>query len=202
MKLRYPTNVGWKVFVSAITIIVSCALAPAYCQNQNSEVALLLQQTPNKGGTTSPMAGVYHFKVNSEVTLTAVPKQGYKFTYWMGDVSDQSAVSTVVYLDKPKVIVAIFEPTEYSVQSEQNTLSTSGGGGGGGLIATAPYISSGGGLNITTGSKNTTTVTVVSPTFPQGTQPIPEPATVILLTLGGIFVFAKRRPRKRHYSNQ
>lgn len=202
MKLHCPTYVGWKVFISAITIIVSCMFAPAYCQNQNSSVALLLQQTPNKGGTTTPTAGVYHFDLNSEVTLTAVPKPGYKFTYWMGDVSDQAATSTVVYLDKPKIIVAIFEQTEYSVQSEQDTLSAGGGGGGGGsLIATSPYIGSTGSMSSTTSSKKMTTVTVVSPTFPQGTYVIPEPATGILLTLGSVFVFARRR-RRRHYSNQ
>ena len=89
---------GSKILISALAIIVGWLFVPAYCQT--SDVALLLQQTPNKGGAITPDPGVYHYKQNSEVTLTAAPKPGYQFLYWIGDVSDSSAISTIVYLDK------------------------------------------------------------------------------------------------------
>ena len=70
MKPGGPPFVGWKGLITAIAIIAGCMFAPAYCQT--SDVSLLLQQTPAKAGATTPLAGVYHFELNSEVTLTAV----------------------------------------------------------------------------------------------------------------------------------
>ncbi|MHC4207590.1 MAG: InlB B-repeat-containing protein, partial [Planctomycetota bacterium] len=72
-------------------------------------MVLLLEQTPVKGGEITPVAGVHYFKPDSEVILTAVPKAGYKFIHWLGDVSDPTSANTVVYLNEPKVIIAVFE---------------------------------------------------------------------------------------------
>ena len=99
MKPGGPPFIRWRGLISAIAIIVCWLFAPAYCQTP--DVALLLQQTPSKGGAITPIAGVHHFELNSEITLTAVPKPGYQFLYWLGDVSDPGATKTVVYLDKP-----------------------------------------------------------------------------------------------------
>ena len=197
MKLCSPPFVGWRIYVSAIAIIAGWLFAPAYCQTPN--VALLLQQTPSKGGALTPIAGVYHFELNSEVSLTAVPKPGYQFVYWLGDVSEPGATNTIVYLDKPKIIVAIFEKAEFSTSraEESQTISSGGGGGGvagGGLMTNVVSYGQAGSLSTGSGGKRQQ---VIKPVYPNGNEVIPEPATVILLVLGSVFVFTRRNKKSR-----
>ncbi|MGD8786289.1 MAG: PEP-CTERM sorting domain-containing protein [Phycisphaerales bacterium] len=201
MKLCSPPFVGWRLYASALTIIVGCMLAPAYCQNPN--VALLLQQTPNKAGAITPTAGVYHFEQNSQVSLTAVPKPGFQFVYWLGDVSEPAATSTMVYLDKPKIIVAIFEKAEFGTLGAEESLAAPSGGGGGGmgggsLMTNAVSYGQNGGISGGSGGKKTQ---VVKPVYPNGNEPIPEPATVILLMLGSVLVFTRPNKKGRIHSN-
>jgi len=196
MKFGGPTFVGWKLVVLAITIITGGWLAPAHCQI--SDVALLLQQTPAKGGVMTPIAGVYHFELNSEVTLTAVPKPGYQFVYWLGDVSDPAATNTIVYLDKPKVIIAVFEQSEYGVlAAEEGMPGGGGGGGGGGLVTTVANYGQTGGMS---GGAGGVKPKLRKPVYSKGTEVIPEPATGVLLVLGSLFAFTRRGVKNRLYS--
>jgi hypothetical protein len=196
MKPGNPPFIGWRRLISAIAIIVGCLFAPAYCQT--TDVALFLQQTPAKGGVITPIAGVYHFELNSEVSLTAIPEPGYKFVYWLGDVSDPAATNTMVYLDKPKIIIAVFEQAEYGVLAGE--VGPSGGGGGGsGLVATVANYGPMGGMSAGTGGRKQKLQKPV--VYPKGIEVIPEPATGVLLVLGSLFAFARRRTKSRPYSN-
>ena len=130
-----------------------------------------------------------------EVFLSAIPNPGYQFVHWLGDVSDAKARSTVVYLNKPKVIVAVFGQSEYGAK---DILPAGGGGGGGsGLMPTAVNfvpqggISAGGGG----GKPQPGPVTYVIDTD-KTTPEVPEPATGVLLVVGSLFAFARRRGRK------
>jgi hypothetical protein len=185
---------GWKILISAVAIIVGLFFAPAYCQT--SDVALLLQQTPNKGGAITPDAGVYHFKQNSEVTLTAAPKPGYQFVYWIGDVSDPSAISTMVYLDKPKIIIAVFEQGGYGVPAVEKGISGGGGGGGGGsgFISPAMTFGQAGSISGVAGGVKTK---IYKSAYPKSNEVIPEPATGVLLIFGSLFALVRRRTKGR-----
>ena len=195
MKPSGPTFVGWRRLISAIAIIVGCLFAPAYCQTP--DVALLLQQTPAKGGVMTPIAGIYHFELNSEVTLTAVPKPGYQFVYWLGDVSDPAATNTIVYLDKPKIIIAVFEQSEYgALAAEEGMPGGGGGGGGGGLVATVANYGQTGGISGGGGGSPKLSKSVSS----KGTEVIPEPATGVLLVLGSLFAFTRRGAKSKSSS--
>jgi len=190
MKFGGPSFVGWRGLISAIAIIVGWLFAPAYCQTP--DVALLLQQTPAKGGVITPIAGVYHFELNSEVTLTAVAESGYQFIYWLGDVSDPAATSTVVYLDKPKIIIAVFEQSEYGVLAAEEGMPGGGGGGsggGGGLVTTVANYGQTGGMS---GGAGGVKPKLRKPVYSKGTKVIPEPATGVLLVLGSLFAFTRR----------
>jgi hypothetical protein len=182
-----------KILISAFAVIVGWLFAPAYCQT--SDVALLLQQTPNKGGAITPDPGVYHYKQNSEVTLTAAPKPGYQFLYWIGDVSDSSAISTIVYLDKPKIIIAVFEEGGYGVPAVEKGASGGGGGGGGGsgFISPAMTFGQAGSISGVAGG--------VKPKIYQSAYPksevVPEPATCVLLGFGSLFALVRRRNKNR-----
>lgn len=197
MKPGGPPFVGWKRLISAIAIIVGWLFAPAYCQTP--DVALLLQQTPAKGGAITPTAGVYHFELNSEVILTAVPKPGYQFVYWLGDVSDPAASNTIVYLDKPKIIIAVFEQSEYGALAAEEGMPGGGGGGGGsGLVTTvANYGQTGG---ISGGGAGGGSPKISKSVSSKGTEVIPEPATGVLLVLGSLFAFTRRGAKSKSSS--
>jgi len=78
-----------------------------------TNTALLIKQTPENGGTITPSLGVTNYSLNQTVTVSAIPRPGYQFVYWIGDVSDATATSTITYLDSPKVIIAVFERVKY-----------------------------------------------------------------------------------------
>ncbi|MHC4243158.1 MAG: InlB B-repeat-containing protein [Planctomycetota bacterium] len=184
---------GWKNLTAAFAIIAGLFFAPAYCQI--SDVALLLQQTPNKGGAITPNAGVYHFEQNSEVTLTAAPKPGYQFAYWIGDVSDPSSISTIVYLDKPKIIIAVFEQGGYGVPEVEKGIASGGGGGGGGSGFISPAMTFGQAGSIS-GVAGGVKPKVYKSAYPQS-EVVPEPATCVLLGFGSLFALIRRRTKGR-----
>jgi len=207
MKRNNSIFIGWEGIVVALAVVLCGLLEPAYCETDGT--ALLLQQTPPQGGKISPSVGVHHFEPYAEVTLTAVPKPGYHFVYWLGDVSDPTANSTIVYLDAPKIVIAIFERVEYDflVAEERPQSSPVGGSGGGG----ADYSRGGGGGGTVrrpsngengNGKNGNGDTNGYFPVPPEGNdfpvpEPIPEPATGVLLVLGSLFAFVRRRAKKQ-----
>jgi len=188
----------------AIVVIVAGLAGPAYCQTNST--ALLLQQTPAQGGEISLGVGVHHFALNTEVTLTAVPKHGYQFAYWLGDVSDPTARTTIVYLDAPKIIIAIFERLEFELEFlavEERAQSRPGGGL---RRSAADYVRrgfSGGGGGRRPPTEWEWPEREKSDYFPvpgdANDFPVPsspEPTTALLLALGSLFTFTRRRAKK------
>jgi len=199
MKWGFPKFLERGRIMLVIAIIVCGLTIPAYCQTQ--DIVLLLEQTPVKGGEITPIAGVHHFKPGTEVMLTAVAKPGYKFIYWLGEVSDATASSTIAYLNKPKVIIAVFEQAEHGISADGKGLSAAGGGGPGGLFPTALDLSRPGGFNGGGGgggkAKPQKYYYVIKDNKPTPKAPeVPEPATGLLLVLGSLFAL-KRSGRKK-----
>ena len=179
----------WRGILLTTAIIAFGFFTPACARAK--DVMLLLEQSPVKGGDISPVAGMYHFEPGSQVTLTAVPKPGYKFLHWLGDVSDPSATKTVVHLNKPKIIIAVFEQNEHRLGKLEGL--PAGGGGGSGLFPTPADLSWPGGFSTGGGSTRTPPHTYVI----EGNEPVPEPATGVLLLLGGLLVLRRRAGRVR-----
>ena len=190
--LNRQISIGLRQLRLAFVIITFWLIVPAYCQAK--DMALLLEQTPVKGGKITPVAGVHYFKPNSEVILTAVPKNGYKFTHWLGDVSDPTSPNTIVYLNESKVIIAVFEQAEQGIPSDREGLTLGGGGGGGGLFPTALDFSRPSGFAGGSGTKPQKPVYYVKGKKP--TPEVPEPATGLLIMLGGLLVLKRRRPKR------
>jgi uncharacterized membrane protein YgcG len=199
MKWGFPKFLERGRIMLVIAIIAFGLTIPAYCQTK--DIVLLLEQTPVKGGEIIPVAGVHHFKPGTEVMLTAVHKTGYKFIHCLGEVSDATASSTVAYLNKPKVIIAVFEQAEHNISADGGGSHIGGGGGaGGGLFPTALDFSRPGGFSDGGGGgKNTKPQQLFysmkgkkpSPKTPE----VPEPATGLLLMLGGLFALKRRGPK-------
>jgi len=159
----------------------------------------LLQQIPENAGTITPGAGVHYLEQNTSVTLTAVPRPGFQFVYWLGDVREPTLNRTTTYLDAPKIVVAVFERDEYELEDVVEMVQGIPGGFRGRLLASAADYSrqgySGGG-----GRQPTVRRQPLKPPEPPLTPevpvPIPEPATIVLLALGSYLAFTGRRSKK------
>ena len=201
----------WQVIMLVLVVIGTNLSAPAYCQA--NDVALLLQQTPLQGGTITPDMGVHGFLPGTEVTLTAVPKPGYQFVCWIGDVGDTTANRTSVYLDTPKIVIAVFERAEYEflamdelprggghggLHSSSADYSRQGGGGGGGRRPHKRYGTS----QEKPDEEPTNDFPVPEKSeeelndFPVP-QPIPEPAAIFLLGSGALMLRRKRKQKQK-----
>jgi hypothetical protein len=201
MVKRHSGYIGsQKVLLLLVLAVVFCGLLkPAYCQTNRP--VLLLQQIPADAGTMTPDPGVHYLEQNTIVTLTAVPRPGYQFVYWLGDVSDPQLNRTTAYLDAPKIIIAIFERAEFDLEDLSEPTQGIPGGLAGGLRASAADYSrqgfSGGG-----GARQSVRRPPAQPPEPEPLPPpevpvpTPEPATLVLLAVGSYLAFAGRRSRK------
>jgi hypothetical protein len=197
------------VVILAFAVVLYGLLEPAYCEEwrpATDGTVLLMQQPNSRAGAVTPDVGVHHFDLNAEVLLTAVPKPGYYFVYWIGDVSDPTAVSTLVYMDAPKIVVAVFARSEFELLDDE-TMMLGGGGGGGLRPSPADYsnnaYSGGGSKRPHYPSHYIPPTPTPSDEFPvpeEGVSddfpvPTPEPATALLLGLGSL-LFVRGRTRK------
>jgi hypothetical protein len=189
-----------KVILVILLAVFFCGLPdPAYCET--GRPVLLIQQIPANGGTITPGAGVHYLQQNTSVNLTAVPRAGYQFVYWLGDVSDPTLNRTTAYLDAPKIIIAIFERAEFELEGMADTAQSIPGGYWGGLRRSAADYSRqgyrGGGRAKPGERRAPLRPPEPEPPLPQEIPvPIPEPATVVLLAVGSFLAFAGRRSKK------
>ncbi|MBN1369444.1 MAG: InlB B-repeat-containing protein [Dehalococcoidaceae bacterium] len=63
----------------------------------------------NGNGTTEPAPGEHSFIEGREVSISAIPAEGHRFTGWTGDVANPSAATTTVIMNSDKTVVANFE---------------------------------------------------------------------------------------------
>jgi hypothetical protein len=126
-----------KCLVLWLTLAAMC-LTPGF--SYATKMALLLQQSPADGGSIEPGIGVHRLECNSQITLRAVPQQGYQFVTWLGDVDEPASPVTETYMDSPKIVIAVFERSQFESIEAADILF---GRPGGGLRGSAADISSG-----------------------------------------------------------
>jgi hypothetical protein len=154
----------------------------------------MLEITPSQGGYLNIAPGVHTYDRFAEVTLTATPKPGYQFVYWLGNVTDATTGTTTVFLDSPKIVIAVFERSKFDlVELEEGPQGSAGGGGlvrGRGEGDTS--------LEQAVGAKRPLPYHPPKPNedvpVPEEAPPVPvpEPATVILFC-AGLLVFSNYR---------
>jgi hypothetical protein len=166
-----------------ITLCFTLALCTVgFAQNY----AVLMQESPVGAGEIMPGIGVHTFGINETVTLNTVPKKGYKFVYWLGDVSDPTTNRTTMSVDGPKIIIAVFTRDSYEAYAQLSS-STPVAQGQEFLMPRNDTI--GGDMpDIDPPSDDSD-----DPDYPD--NPVPEPGTIILLS-AGVLVLRKKLFKK------
>lgn len=159
--------------------------------------ALLVQQSPAEGGVVTPGAGVHKVGIGQTVNLSATPRQGYRFLYWLGDVSATSASDTSVNLDSPKMVIAVFERDSFEedLQGAGLMKSQAGSSDGGSFVGSSNPISTPAAVNPGSFSGDVTFSGSTPVAEENDDDPIlvPEPASVMLLGLGAAALLRKRK---------
>ena len=195
-------NIGWCVVIG----VALFGVMPLWAAGADEGYALLIQQSPPDGGVVTPGSGVHRAPIGETVSLSAVPKSGYRFMYWLGDVENSSAHDTTISVDAPKMVVAVFSRENHDEELPSlgivDGVSSAGGGGGRyfnpvsgpGSVSPAsgpadvkfvynfpdpPIIDEGNDIPV---PKDGADVPVPN---------IPEPATVLLVGLGGLMLRLK-----------
>jgi hypothetical protein len=172
-----------------VLLVVGLAGLASQAQATTPAYELCIEQSPAKAGTVTPRSGTHRFSSDARVTIDADPQPGYRFVYWLGDVHEPTAARTSVYVNGPKIVVAVFEPTGKRHDEREFKLGGGAGGGPGALIPTAtdfgpPHWSPAGGSG------------AWKVTAPGPVVVTPEPTTIGLLALGALALH-RRRPARR-----
>jgi len=173
MKRHNLAFLGWRVL--ALSLLLGF-FASAYCQAV--EVAVLIEQRPPAGGEVAGGTGVRYFPFGSLIRLTAIPKPGYHFLYWLGDVTDPLSFSTSAHLEGPMIIVAVYAKVSREV-SEVGEVAPRGVGDGGGDGRRA--------------EEPTPPPSSFKPVWRPSEPPIAEPSTILLFGLAAVMLRRMRR---------
>jgi hypothetical protein len=154
-----------------------------------NDYAMLVQESPVGAGEIKPGIGVHNFGANETVTLITVANPGWKFVYWLGDVSDPTANRTMTSVDGPKIIIAVFQRDEYAMPGDNGSAPASKGAEK--LTGRNDVI--GGDLGGGSGPPPS------DPPNPPTPPPVPEPQTLVLLATG-IYFLRKKLLMKKQFS--
>jgi len=156
--------------------------------------AVLIQESPAGAGEIQPGIGVHDFAADEIVTLTTVPKTGWKFLFWLGDVHDPTQNRTMTAVDGPKIIIAVFGRDEFEMLDPAEAVSIGPG------RLTPRHDTIGGGLG---GGISPSSQPDYSPYYPPENPPddpppvpeVPEPATAMILGIGALLVISRKKYR-------
>ena len=172
--------------------------------------ALLVQASPPDAGSVTPGLGIHKTVIGQTVALSAVPKQGYQFLYWLGDVSSTSGTDTTVSVDSPKLVVAVFASEDFEEELPGAGIVDGQNSPGGGRRGFNP-IQSPGSINpgIDFDFPSPRRFNPEPPLGPDdddipvpgdnddipvpGNNEVPEPATILLLGLGSSVLLKRVR---------
>lgn len=196
------------LFFQARCLLFILAMCVCPLMAQDDSFALLVQKSPEYGGVVTPSETVQTSGGDRLVTITATPRDGYEFVYWLGDVTTPTNSVTTVFVDTPKMVIAIFERPEKEKFAETILGGSSKGSNRspGGAVSSVPRGNSlgvappafGGGY---TGSSTEPEIIIYYPNDPDGPDgpdvpgnpDVPEPATMLMLGAGAIILIRKRK---------
>lgn len=165
------------ILLFSVVCIFGASVCSAEQYSTSDGYAVLLEQSPVGAGYVTPEVGI-HDDQGGVMDLRAVPKPGYRFMYWLGDVENSTENETTISVDSPKIVVAVFSRTTQVTVGDTVTPGAAIGG------LRPSYIPSENGYG--------TPVTYPDPEDPHD-DPVPEPSTIALLAIGSAVTFRKRK---------
>jgi hypothetical protein len=193
---------GCAVFICCATFLF-CFSSQA--SGQEDGTSLMLEVSPSQGGYLNIVPGVYSYDRFAVVTLVATPKPGYQFVYWLGNVSDATTGTTMVFLDSPKMVIAVFARNKFETiglgglggpEGLDGLYGDMSGGGSGGSDVSGSGLTRSGGESDSSleqaagGPKRSSPPH--SPDFPVPV-PVPEPVSAALFFAGFLMLARSRR---------
>ena len=194
-----------KLRLLAIVLIITATGQLALCETEG--YVLMVEQSPIDAGYVTPKVGIHGVKLNHVVTLTASAKPGYQFVYWLGDVTEPTSNQTTMLLDGPKIVVAVFERSEFEFLDRSAVLTNNLGpeylGKSGTYNPGGPPALDG---SFIPGKRRRPPEFELpdedfpvpddpetpEDEFPVPDEPVPEPATIVLFAIGTGYVLRKR----------
>jgi hypothetical protein len=175
MNNSYPRSLRIGSFQKSLFLLIAlCIFAVGMCNaaegTSPSGYSILVEQSPVDAGHVTPETGVYRQGQGDIMSIKAMPKPGYRFLYWLGDVEASTENETTVNVNSPKIIVAVFA-------REQKHR-----GGSTMLRPSSPIHFGSGGVG-----------TVRDPEYREEHEDVPEPATLALLGTGALLTFRRRK---------
>ena len=156
----------------------------------------MVEMSPAEGGHLNIPTGVHSYDMYADITLKATPKPGYQFVCWLGSVSNSVTDSTTVFLNSPKMIIAVFERTEFSTPGDEATggYTMAGGSDSGGGVVRSEGLSDSSVEEAEVKIKQTSPYYYKPSTTPEPPPvPTPEPATVTLFFTGFLMLVNRRK---------
>jgi hypothetical protein len=194
MKQNNLKSWSWTQVFCCSTLLFCLAVNAS---GQENGTSLMLEANPPEGGYLNIKPGIHTFDMYAEVALKATPKPGYQFVCWLGSVSESAASSTSVFLDSPKMVIAVFERTKFDmagIEVQGGGSESASSGGGGGLVGSGGFSDT----SLEQAVSGTPGEEVNGPHIPNKVPvpgpEVPEPATITLL-FTGFCILAKRRKR-------
>jgi hypothetical protein len=172
-------------------LIICFILALSLKTLANSNYAVFVQESPAGAGDIKLGIGVHNFGINETVTLTTVANSGWKFVYWLGDVSDPTSNRTMMSVDGPKIIIAVFQRDGYAMPGDNGSAPASRGEQK--LTGRSDYYDS----SLEEATTSPSDPHYYPPTTP--VEPVPEPQTLVLL-ITGIYFWRNKLLMKRQFS--
>ncbi len=192
MKSMFDENIKSRILTAALLALVLVPFAYAA-----DDYVLIVKPSPADAGTVSQSV-----PQNGFANVSATPQSGYQFVYWLGDVTDPAASTTTVSVDSPKLVIAVYERTDYQIES---ALGGAGAGNGyNGRPGVAPSVTVGvapsapGAKRYSSSSYSIPNIIDENPDNPDVPVPdetVPEPSTLVLFALAGLKLIKTRKSK-------